>query len=129
MKVLISKNPHGYLPLKKWLNGNETLEAEAFMQCLISKQWNFPHKKMRKIFLILWKYTHKKKKITVYSQTIRPKLIWHQKIKTKLQGETNKNHSSNFFLLISMNHSKNFNAKIYNSSLSARCLQGYTREP
>ena len=97
------------------------------MQGLISKQWNFPQKKTRKLFLILWKYTQTKKK-NQYSQTIRPKLIWHQKIKTELQGETNKNHSNKFFLLISINHSKNFNAKIYNSSLSARCLQGYARE-
>ena len=28
-----------------------------------------------------------------------------------------------------MDHSKNLNAKIYNSSLSAWCLQGYTTEP
>ena len=28
-----------------------------------------------------------------------------------------------------MNHSINLNAKIYNSSLSARCLEGYTRKP
>ena len=86
------------------------------------------HRRKRESFSWFCENTHKPKK-NQYSQNIRPKLIWHQKIKTELQGETNKNHSNKFFLLISINHSKNFNAKIYNSSVSVWCLLGYTREP